>query len=302
MVPSMFTSEPRPRTAAGARPGWLVVVLTLVVALAALMPGAAAAQDGRGDREMAHDDIYVLELPNGNELRFVELKDPAGRDVALGIVETLMPETASYLDIRELRSADPAEVAWALSPPGSDLPGSLYEDYGRPELGNQGWGLASDILLKRININCLLPSTFGESFPSFTHHKVLSFDDGVYTNPSAWHWDLTSADGDPFDGLSTTRAVYGVPAYHAKVTRCGVADTQYPGGPQVRFDFGKVNVRYTPGDLPKYGSSVSVTWLPYPAYAGLDIELTVGSTWPGDAFHIGYGWPSWNEFSADPSE
>lgn len=300
----MFTSSsaPRPRSAANPLQGWLAVILAVIVVIAALMPGAAAAQDRRGDQEISHDDVYVLELPNGNELRFVELKDANGRDMAFGMVETLMPETASYLDIRELRSADPAEIAYALSPPGSDVPDSLYEDYGRPELGKQGWGLATGILLKPVNINCAFPSTFDDSFPSFTHHKVLSFDDGALTKPSDWQWDLTTADGDPYDGLSTTRAVIGVPAYHAKVTRCGVADTQYPGGPQVRFDFGKVNIRYTPGDLPKYGSSVSVTWLPYGAHAGLDIELTVGSTWPGDTFHIGYGWPHWNDVSAEPSE
>lgn len=306
MRPSM--SDPRPRTAARSLSGWVAVILAVVVLIVALMPGPAAARGARLSNvsKSLHDTakaMLMVRMPNGNELRFVELKDPAGRDLALGIVETREPGTASYLDIRELRSADPAEIAWALSQPGSVVPDSLYENYGRPELGKQGWALASDIFIKAIKVECLYPAIFDDSFPSFTHHKALSFHDGVYTNPSAWHWDLTNADGDPYDGLSTSRAVSGVPAYHAKVTRCGVADTQFPGGPQVSFDFGTtVKARYMAGALPKHGSSVSVTWLPYPAHAGLDIELTVGSTWPGDTFHIGYGWPSWNEFSAEPSE
>lgn len=305
MIPS--SSDPRPRTVAGPLPGWVAVVLAIVVALVALValtPGAAVAEDKRGDQEIAHDDIYVLKLPNGNELRFVELRDPAGRDLALGIVETRLPETASYLDIRELRSADPAEIAWAFSPPGSDLPESLYEDYGKPELSkDQGWALGSGSLLEPVKMECLFPATFDNDFPSFIHHRVLSFDDGATTKPPAWHWDLGNLDGDPYDGLSTSRSVYGVPAYHAKVTRCGVAETQYPGGPQLSFDFGpKVKMRYMLGGLYEYGSSISVTWLPSPAHAGLDIELTIGSTWPGDTFHIGYGWPHWNDVSAEPSE
>ena len=257
----------------------------LVLTVASLTPALADSKELTEEDALRMRGHVELALPNGNQLSFVPVYNDDDRLLGYGLVQSLAPETAGYLEIRELRSANPAEVFNALTPRGTEMPSQLADHYGRPTLGAQGWALDNNAWQPHHISPCYAPN-FEASFPNFTQHHVISYDDGPSNNPDAWDWTL-------HEGLRTIRPVgKQVSSYYAKVTRCEVGNLQYPGGPDVRVDGVQNGIPFYAflGELPAWGSSVDFTWHSLTPIPVVSWELNVSWSWPGDEFHIGYAY------------
>ena len=233
-----------------------------------------------------------LVLPNGNQLRFIPLHGEGGRLLGYGVAEIMLPETASYLGIRELRTANPAEVFHAFAPRGVAMPREMQAVYDRPALATQGWALDHEIFTAHyVMFPCHAPA-FDDDFPSWVYSPTLSFNDGAASKPYLWQYDSNQADG-AWDNHFTVRHAANVPSYHAKVTRCKQADVSYYYGvPEVRLEAEQGSIPFSVylGTLPMIGSTVNFSWQ-LPDYPNLIMnwDLVVYGTYPGDEFHIGHG-------------
>jgi hypothetical protein len=230
--------------------------------------------------------IATLNLPNGDVLDFVAVRDDREMVVGFVILSMIHRDSAGYQSIERLRDANALEVFNALSKRGTPMPRELVVLHGQAKLGPQGWGipllLAADPGQTHA-VMCNQTATYmywdAMDYGLSTYNQSFEAVTGPDETPAHWHDSTVGGWGFP------TYDLYGqanrVTSFSTAVALCHVDSWHYHYGEPV---LNWVNVRYR--------ESGNASWGLHTAGQITDEYYVVAA----ELKLAGYSLPSANEF------
>lgn len=246
----------------------------------------------------------ALDLPNGNRLRFVEIRDGKDRLHGYGVGEYVRRGNLGVNDIDRLRGVDPLTLFHAVSEPRTPVPRDMLRVYGQPRTGDrQGW--ARDALLAGGTAAGGADSCAEDLFPfqSFVNDVqsygypllFLSEDDGPNSKPQHWF-----GMGFVYQYDKLTGAAYDVSRFYTRVVYCD-RDEESNEYPWVTVKYRKYNFWANADAVQVFnvGDELSFWWDPEqspidPSFDDtgfeIDFKLVIDYGYEDDKFWIGATW------------
>jgi len=290
----------------------LVLAMLIMLTTASVAAGSGEKFIQEPDRESGDEVVmtpFATLEAGGATLRFHELLMPDGSVAGIGVAQTVRAGHSGIESVRELRGADALEVYNALSSPGMRLPKQLVKEYGKPELGRQGWALPLDLPLtdggNPQQLSCMVGAepfgAFEDDIISYGYPSVfLSEKDGPGTQPGHWFDDNSTGDGSIRRQLQG--GVTSKEHFYGKVSYC-YEDLYNQTGFQGRWVSFHVKINGAFGwnvmdsaQMMDPGDSLSYHFSPSNTHGfEFDFRMNIIQAKTSDMFHIGATW-------ANPSE